>query len=444
MAIIETQVASVKALLESPLVIPDYQRPYKWRTQHVTQLLDDLLHHRRKSRYRLGTVVLHEEKKGDEQDLSIVDGQQRLLTLTLLCHILDNNKLCQPKLLEQKFSSSITIANLRHNAAVIESWSKQLSEPDREELVDFLLQRCELIKVKLDKLSEAFQFFDSQNARGKPLEPYDLLKAFHLREMADNTEQERIQCVSAWENEINPGPASKAPSLHTLMGDYLYRLRRWTAMRSGHSFTRHNIDVFKGVSLRSTSYRYTESLRALDYMVDQYNADNVRRWDQQQMNYPFRVDQPLLNGKRFFEYIQHYATVYKILFTDEKAELKPLRDTIENYQGCNRTGDHYVRILFECTVLYYYDKFGDLELEKAAQLCFAWSYSIRLTQQRVALESIDNAAVRKKGIFTVINQALHPHEVLSFVILPLKQTDIKGTKIEGLVDKFKTLGYLQL
>ncbi|WP_027156737.1 DUF262 domain-containing protein [Methylobacter luteus] len=443
MAIIETKIVSVKAVLEASLVIPDYQRPYKWRTQHVTQLLDDLLYHRHKSRYRLGTVVLHRDGEDSDQKLSIVDGQQRILTLTLLCYILDDNRLCQSKLLEQEFSSPTTIANLQHNAAVIESRSKQLSEFDREELVDFLLNRCELIIVKLDKLSEAFQFFDAQNARGKPLEPYDLLKAFHLREMADNTEQERIQCVSTWEREVSPYPASKVPNLRILMSDYLFRLRRWTVGHSGLYFTRHNIDVFKGVSPHSTSYRYTEALRALDYMVDQYNTDNIRHWDQQKMNYPFQIDQTMINGKRFFEYISHYATLYKLLFIDEKTELEPLRYTIKNYEGCNRTGDHYVRILFECALLYYYDKFGDLELEKVSQLCFVWSYRIRLAQRRVDLESIDNAAVENHGFLMTISRALHPHEVLSFMTSPLKQTDIKGTKIQGLVDKFKTLGYLE-
>lgn len=39
-------------------------------------------------------------------------------------------------------------------------------------------------------ISEAFQFFDSQNARGKALYPHDLLKAYHLREMAGVSEEE--------------------------------------------------------------------------------------------------------------------------------------------------------------------------------------------------------------------------------------------------------------
>ncbi len=46
------------------------------------------------------------------------------------------------------------------------------------------LKNCSMVYVKLVSLEEAFQFFDSQNARGKPLAPYDLLKAYHLRSLS--------------------------------------------------------------------------------------------------------------------------------------------------------------------------------------------------------------------------------------------------------------------
>ncbi|MCW7555094.1 DUF262 domain-containing protein [Endozoicomonas gorgoniicola] len=102
MTIINTHVFSVKALLEKQLSVPDYQRPYKWQPKHVNQLLDDVILHRNKSSYRLGTVVLHQDD--DNKQLNIVDGQQRLLTLTLLCTLLDKGKNFRPVLLEQTFS----------------------------------------------------------------------------------------------------------------------------------------------------------------------------------------------------------------------------------------------------------------------------------------------------------------------------------------------------
>ena len=157
----------MKAILSSSLSIPEYQRPYKWAASHVNQLLDDVIKHKHKKSYRLGTVVLHKDVDNtDVGYLNIVDGQQRLLTLTLICHFLDSSHLVSIKLLEHSFDSNTSKENLQHNAAIISSRLNQLSKEEKEELTDFLLNKCELIKVVLDDLSEAFQFFDSQNSRG--------------------------------------------------------------------------------------------------------------------------------------------------------------------------------------------------------------------------------------------------------------------------------------
>ena len=69
--------------------IPLYQRPYAWTTEHVEELLDDLLDAMRRDSdapYFLGSIVLI---KSDENAKSeVVDGQQRLTTLTMLLCVL--------------------------------------------------------------------------------------------------------------------------------------------------------------------------------------------------------------------------------------------------------------------------------------------------------------------------------------------------------------------
>ncbi|WP_350636732.1 DUF262 domain-containing protein, partial [Pseudoalteromonas sp. GW168-MNA-CIBAN-0100] len=87
------------------------------------------------------------------------------------------------------FESSVSIKNLKHNAQIISERVTSLNTTEKQNLLNFVLNKCELIQVTLDDLSEAFQFFDSQNARGKALAPHDLLKAYHLREMMDATTQ---------------------------------------------------------------------------------------------------------------------------------------------------------------------------------------------------------------------------------------------------------------
>ena len=69
--------------------IPLYQRPYAWTVEQVDELLDDLLNAMDRdvqSPYFLGSIVLI---KDEGNSLSaVVDGQQRLTTLTMLFCVL--------------------------------------------------------------------------------------------------------------------------------------------------------------------------------------------------------------------------------------------------------------------------------------------------------------------------------------------------------------------
>ena len=427
MAIINKDLLSVRQLLEMPLTIPDYQRPYKWQSYHVNQLIDDLLHHRHKHNYRLGTVVLYQNEGG----ISIVDGQQRLLTLTLLCSALCNANDFAPELLEHEFTSAISINNLQNNMALINSRIDMLSASDLKGLADFLTDSCKLIAITLDDLSESFQFFDSQNARGKDLEPHDLLKAFHLREMKE-CDNDKQQAVLRWETAINS--QGNIPKLSVLMEDYLFSMRCWAKGKSGLGFNKTKVGVFKGVTLEQASYPYVESLKALDFLISHYNQQPMRKWDEQQRKFPFQINQTMINGKRFFEFVEHYINDYKTLFIDDCDALNDLLKVIEKSDGKGRVGDRYVKRLFYCAVLFYYDKFGNIKLNEAADLCFRWSYAVRLNYQRVALTTIDNHATdSEKSIFKWINDAQYHHEVLAMTLDPV--TENKATKVDNIAKK---------
>ncbi|GAB0111797.1 DUF262 domain-containing protein [Pseudoalteromonas distincta] len=432
MAIVFNKPQTIAQLLAQQLTIPEYQRPYKWQPKHVNQLIDDIFNHRTKPCYRLGTVVLHQDKESvnenKKQTLNIVDGQQRLLTLTLLCTILDGaEKTISSTLLEHKFESSVSIDNLKNNAQIISERVASLTAPEKQELLNFVLNKCELIQVTLDDLSEAFQFFDSQNARGKALVPHDLLKAYHLREMMDATTQaERLHHVSLWEQGVNPDDDSA--NLHIIMGEFLFRMRRWIDGDYGITFSRHNIDVFKGINLDNTQYAYVDAMLALDYAVETFNADPARKWDKKTKSYPFQVEQVMINGKRFFEYIQHYMAIHTSLFVGKEAKLASFINNYTRYNGSHRKGDSYVRNLFLCTVMYYYDKFGDVELKKAAQICYRWAYYLRLELQRIGMESVDNHAKSRSGLFRAIRKAVHPQQVLNFQPLYIKEPKFTNAK----------------
>ena len=66
---------SIKDIPFDRLVLPPYQRPYKWMAKHVNQLITDIVTFKNNAQYRLGTLVLYQNKDKNNQ-LEIVDGQQ--------------------------------------------------------------------------------------------------------------------------------------------------------------------------------------------------------------------------------------------------------------------------------------------------------------------------------------------------------------------------------
>ena len=308
---LQTSIISVGQLLQySQLSIPVYQRPYKWTQKHVSQLIKDVSTFRNKTAYRFGTIVIH----NDGYKFNIVDGQQRIITLLLMVQaILKHHKavIKNPELknllhlLERKmfcpdFSNDISISNISNNYQLIE---REVVKFD-EELIIFLLNRCEVIQFVLNDVSEAFQFFDAQNARGRDLEPHDLLKAFHLREFSEKDEPHKTQIVDTWES-------MQSDELSGLFADFLFRVKCWSRMQSARYFTKNETDIFKGVNIdRIDAFAYAIPLRIAHRFVDNYNNNFERQVDMQHMPYPFQLDQTIINGRRFFELIAYYKKTF--------------------------------------------------------------------------------------------------------------------------------------
>ena len=178
------------------LKIPNYQRPYKWTARNAIQLLDDIIEARNNNKevYRVGTLILHREQETkDNEVFNIVDGQQRSITFSLLLYALyeleeDANQYEINFLNENVSDNAYNQHNIPNN---LNAFRRRVYKDrnnkenvnfinDMKQLRDFIEKRCELIIVITDDISTAFQFFDSQNARGKALYPHDLLKAYHL------------------------------------------------------------------------------------------------------------------------------------------------------------------------------------------------------------------------------------------------------------------------
>lgn len=442
-------------LKETKLKIPTYQRPYKWTIKNVNQLIDDILIHKGKSAYRIGTVVMHYDKAKEE--LNIVDGQQRSLTLVLIAYaisehcpeLLKKNKVLSQidfknlSLLKLEFNNDITLHNIQRNYNEI---VRRIRNFDTDS-INFFFGKCELVQIVLAEVSEAFQFFDSQNARGKDLEPHDLLKAYHLREMNNETERQMVESVAVWED-------MKSKELAWLFENYLFRIRNWSKGRRARYFTKNEVDVFKGISFGSEpDYPYAKLYRMGHFYVDSYNGDYHRNIDMQKARFPFQIDQVIINGRRFFEMVSYYkAMIDKIdlkngdkflyLIRDESnnAFAKEIINTMNSYEGRYRTGDGYVRTLFDCALIYYMDKFGEENLSSTIEKFFMWAYRLRLDLHAVQLASMDNFAI-ENNIFRVMKESLHPKKIMNYELqIVEKNNSTKTTEIEQL---FKRANYVR-
>lgn len=209
--------------------IPGYQRPYSWGKEQAQELLDDLLGALTSSQgqpnevtpYFLGSIVLIKSEGSSEA--KVVDGQQRLTTLTLLLsairatvkgaevqsgitrriyehgdvvsatqaryrlslrdrdreffrqHVQHENGL--QALIATNTLLPDSQARLRANAQVFMDGLAKLEEADLVRLVQFIITRCYLVTVATPDLDSAYRIFGVLNSRGLDLSATDILKA---------------------------------------------------------------------------------------------------------------------------------------------------------------------------------------------------------------------------------------------------------------------------
>ncbi|MBR0749334.1 DUF262 domain-containing protein [Bradyrhizobium japonicum] len=206
--------------------IPDYQRPYAWTTEQTEELFQDLLSAIQEaklspsnSQYFLGSIVLI--KNDREPKSSVVDGQQRLSTLTMLFAALrsampeaadditdflykkgkaslgEKNEyrllareedaaffrtfIQEPGGIERLIESTEKLEDsrlrYRENAKLLMSKAQALSPVDRDALWKFLANDCSLVVISTPDLEAAYRIFSVLNNRGLDLAPIDILKA---------------------------------------------------------------------------------------------------------------------------------------------------------------------------------------------------------------------------------------------------------------------------
>ena len=216
--------------------IPLYQRPYAWTKENAGLLYDDLVAAIGEEGtpvddldpYFLGSVVLIKEHAKPSSD--VVDGQQRLTTLSILLAALretvqdgkddltkwlfvTGNKFtrteAQYRLTLRDRDASFFRTHvqepagfsklraldpaqldeaqqrIRENALLLVGRLSTLEEAERQRLAEFMMTRCYLIVVSTPNLNAAYRIFSVLNERGLDLSYTDILKAEVIGRIAD-------------------------------------------------------------------------------------------------------------------------------------------------------------------------------------------------------------------------------------------------------------------
>lgn len=414
MALLENElsISSIHDILKMNLTLPSYQRPYRWNERSANTLFVDTYHAYKNhlEEYRLGTVILHKENTGISSQYNIVDGQQRLTTLSILLYLLKEN---DQALLQEKYSSLSNEAIYR-NYQLLYRRVHEL-EGEKDSYRDYLLSQCTMVKIVTDEEQEAFQFFDSQNTRGKELAPHDLLKSYHLREMDEEPEELKIEVINQWEN-------IDTADLEALFSVHLYPLTQWYKGKSGVDYSADKIDSFKGIQGKNV-YNFSLYHKASNLYVEQFNASGNRELLASNDLNQFQLTQSLLAGKRFFYYSLHY----KELLADVELKISRHHQHSEEQLPSQRTGDRYVKSLYTGVALFFADRFGiDSLTGSVLSQLYTWSYSLRLAMHSVYNQTINKYAKGEHerineglSLFTAISEMHGPEELKLIVFDPL-------------------------
>jgi uncharacterized protein with ParB-like and HNH nuclease domain len=289
--------------------IPDYQRPYSWEDEQIEQLWDDLYSamESENERYFLGPLILIKTKNGY---FEVVDGQQRLTTLTILfCVIRDlygndikkldkgealanNIQHSVKSLVEKKLRLNlITQSNyqLKFEQEILDGVkfpATELTKKQREEdkfmnaalifkekladinknggiemvkkFAEYILNRVEMITITCSQQSYAIKLFQVLNTRGLDLTPADLIKSYLYSNLNNDIDKRTFK--STWD-EIELLSKQVGESITDLLTYYEYYLLSQNPKRSLYE---ELIDKFKVQDPNSVIYEFRK-------FVDDFN-----------------------------------------------------------------------------------------------------------------------------------------------------------------------------
>lgn len=455
---IESDKLLVKDVFSKWFRIPEYQRPYVWDKDQVTELLDDVMQARIShpdSQYFLGSMVLKrnwkEEGTTKYEEFDLLDGQQRLTTLFLITAVVrdlteksntSRQKTCHETIyqmanpddniperlrivfdirdqvkdfinefvkedggttkedeLKLKISNSEEDISIRNMAKAILNIRDYFTTNSIDDFFPYLRSNVLLIYVCADELEDAFRLFTVMNSRGVKLRNSDIIKAENLGSILDSNK--RLDCAKKWEET--------------------------------ESYFAEDFDAFLS-HLRTILVKQKAAVSLLKEFEDNiYNPTSYDRTNKTKTKLP-----PLLNkGEDTFKFVDKYKKHYEQLFDNENYDLTRSFE-LNNYLHLMKKGfeaDYWVAPL-----LRFYDKFKTdklIDFVKALDNKFANDWLIgftpttRIENVNAVIQAIDDAktsvdviqsdtlSINKADLVTVLEGNIYGRRAARYVLLKL-------------------------
>lgn len=336
---IQAKTRSVRELLsDTKYGIDYYQREYKWQTKQIVELVSDLTaafleeyqpQHERKDvasygHYFLGSIVISQldEKK------QIVDGQQRLTSLTLLLIYLHNiqkdrhDAVSIEKMIfseeygEKSFNLDIPERNECMNALfdgtpydavdqvesiqnligryndIVEAFPAEIANDKAlPYFVDWLRNKTQLVEITAYADADAYTIFETMNDRGLSLSNTDMLKGYLLASITDAAKRaEANKEIKQWLLTF-----AKRDSERDTKESEADFFKAWLRAKYAQDI-RERKKGAKPEDFDLIGTEYHRWVRAKDYLIGLNTSDDFNRWVRQDLRFFARVYLELLDA----------------------------------------------------------------------------------------------------------------------------------------------------
>ena len=437
---IESDKLFVKDVFSKWFRIPEYQRPYVWEKDQVTELLDDVMQARSSnpdSQYFLGSMVLRRREKEEGstkyEEYDLLDGQQRLTTLFLITAVVrdltpatntSRLKACREtiyqmanpddniperlritfdirddvkdfineyvkeekgttkeKELKIKLENEHENVSIRNIAKAILNIRDYFATNKIDDFFPYLRSNVLMIYVAADELEDAFRLFTVMNSRGIKLRNSDILKAENLGKIKENSK--RLDWAKRWEET--------------------------------ESYFGEDFDAFLS-HLRTIIVKQKATVSLLKEFED--NIYNPKSFDRNTKSYT-KLPPRLQKGEDTFKLIDKYKKYYEQLFESDNYGLT---NSFELYNYLYLMQKGFEADFWIAPLLKYYDKFktADLvEFVKRLDNKFANDWLVGFTPT-IRIENVNS-------IIQAIDDSSSTEEVLKSDSLSLNADDLFKT-----------------